>query len=152
MSTVVLFDASPLGLLSFPRGSPIARQCDQWLQSLLLNGAFVIIPEIADYEVRRELLRINKWTGIGRLDHLKSMLRYEPLTTETMLLAARYWADARRQGKPTADDTALDGDMILAAQATLLRDRADDVIIATTNVRHLSLFADARDWTTIEAR
>ena len=40
-------------------------------------------------------------------------------------------------------------DVILAAQAAVLGREDDEVIIATTNVGHLSLFADAREWGTI---
>jgi hypothetical protein len=36
--------------------------------------------------------------------------------------------------------------MILAAQAKVIERTGDHSIIATTNVRHLSLFADARRW------
>ncbi len=36
--------------------------------------------------------------------------------------------------------------MILAAQATALESDGDEVVIATTNVRHLAMFAAARLW------
>ena len=63
-----------------------------------------------------------------------------------MLLAAQLWADARNRGKPTADRNALDGDVILAAQAIWEVNAGNEVVIATTNVRHLSQFVDAREW------
>jgi len=34
-----------------------------------------VLPEIADYEVRRELIRAKKNKGIKRLDELKKVLR-----------------------------------------------------------------------------
>ena len=37
------------------------------------------MPEIADYEVRRELLRANKAKGIKRLDELKRTMGYVPI-------------------------------------------------------------------------
>ena len=40
----------------------------------------------------------------------------------------------------------VDADMILAAQAALLSAAGEDVVIATGNVHHLSLFAAARRW------
>jgi predicted nucleic acid-binding protein len=92
-----------------------------WLRSLVSNGTEVMIPEIADYEVRRELLRADKLKGLERLDALKSLIDYIPLTTRTMLKAAQFWAQVRKQGRSTADDKALDGDIILAAQAALIR-------------------------------
>ena len=109
----------------------------------------VLIPEIADYEVRRELLRANKARGLARLDALAGLLEYLPLTTAAMRQAAVFWAQARQQGRPTADDKALDGDVILAAQAMTLG--AADVVIATTNVGHLSRFAPAALWPDITA-
>jgi hypothetical protein len=69
-----------------------------------------------------------------------------PITTEAMLQAAAYWAEARRQGRPTADGHALDGDVILAAQARTLAREGHEVVVATTNVAHLSRFVDARLW------
>jgi hypothetical protein len=59
------------------------------------------------------------------------------------------WAQVRQQGKPTADDKALDGDVILAAQAILISSEEYPVIVATSNPKHLSLFVDARDWQNI---
>jgi hypothetical protein len=66
-----------------------------------------------------------------------------------MLLAAELWAQLRRAGKPTADDTALDGDVILAAQTLLFASGGAEVVIATTNVKHLSTLADAKLWSAI---
>ncbi len=66
-----------------------------------------------------------------------------------MLQAAQLWAEARRKGKPTADNKALDGDVILASQALLLEKMEHQVIIATSNTKHLTLFVDAREWQNI---
>jgi predicted nucleic acid-binding protein len=146
MSRIILLDASPLGIISNPRFSSQNLACHQWVKERLANGAQVFIPEIADYEVRRELLRANKTRSLARLDGLKSALGYLPITTQVMLRAAELWAQARKMGKPTASDQALDADMILAAQAALLIADGDSVIVATTNVSHLSLFIPAARW------
>jgi predicted nucleic acid-binding protein len=144
VSQVVLLDTGPLGLVTNPRRSPPSVACAQWLQALVAHGIRVIVPEIADYEVRRELLRARKERGLARLDALASRLEYLPLTTAAIRQAAVFWAQARQQGQPTADDKALDGDVILAAQAMTLE--VADVVIATTNVGHLSRFAPAALW------
>ena len=146
MSMVILLDAGPLGLITNPRASQETRECNQWLESLALQEIEVKIPEIADFEVRRELLRADKFKGIERLNDLQRYLDYVPLTTQTMLKAAQFWAQVRKQGMPTADDKALDGDVILAAQAILIQDEGHEVIIATTNVGHLSRLAQAKTW------
>jgi predicted nucleic acid-binding protein len=146
MTQIVLLDSTPVGLITNPKATPLAVECQQWLQSLLDRGYHVILPEIIDYEVRRELLRVNKIKSIRRLDDLKSALIYLPITTEVMLKAAQMWAQVRQQGKPTADGKALDGDVILAAQAILISSEEYPVIVATSNPKHLSLFVDARDW------
>lgn len=57
MSMVILLDSGPLGLITNPRASQETRECNQWLESLVLKEVQVKIPEIADYEVRHELLR-----------------------------------------------------------------------------------------------
>ena len=146
MSTVVLLDTGPLGLVTNPRASDISRRCVRWLDSLTASNVRIVVPEIADYEVRRELLRAGKIRGIARLEALKTRTFYLPLTTEAMLQAAEFWAEARRRGRPTADPHALDGDVILAAQAAMIERGGDQPVIATTNLGHLSLFADARLW------
>ena len=74
------------------------------------------------------------------------MLEYVPITTPVMLKAAEFWADARKMGRKSADDASLDADMILAAQALAFVSDGAEAMIATTNVRHLALFASARIW------
>ncbi|NJM49208.1 MAG: hypothetical protein HC860_26050 [Alkalinema sp. RU_4_3] len=49
-------------------------------------------------------------------------------------------------GYPTASPDAIDGDVILAAQAVILRSQGYDTIIVTTNVGHLSRFTIAKTW------
>lgn len=112
-------------------------------------GDQAAVAEIADYELRRELLRAGKETGVGRLDSLGHTLGYAPLTTMDMRRAAQLWAEVRTAGRPTAPDLDLDGDVILAAQAVGLAELHDDVVVATTNTRHLSRFVPAREWTDI---
>lgn len=142
-----MLDSGPLGIVINPKAdSPLSQEGKVWLEYLPQKGYIVMLPEIADYEVRRELIRAGRTAGIRRLDQLKSQIPYRPLTTEVMLLAAQLWADARNRGKPTADSHALDGDVILAAQAILEVNAGNEVVIATTNVGHLSQFVDAREW------
>jgi hypothetical protein len=78
---------------------------------------------------------------------LANLLEYLPITTIVMRQAALLWAQARQQGQPTAGDNTIDGDMILVAQAMSLN--ASNLVIATTNVGHLSRFIAAELWQNI---
>ena len=142
MTRRIVLDAGPLGEISHPRPN---REITDWLKNQLANAVEVIVPEIADYEVRRELIRAGKEKGLERLDDLKAKLSYAPLDTPTMLRAAALWAEVRNKGKPTADPKELDCDVILAAQA----ERAG-AVVATENVGHLSLLIEAKEWREIE--
>lgn len=146
MNKIVLLDSGPLGMISHPRNHP---EIKLWLANLLRSGVNVKIPEIADFEVRRELLRANKTKGIQRLDNLINQIGYLPITRQVMLKAAEFWAQARKQGQPTADNKVLDADVILAAQAFIISNQDQEVIIATTNVRHLTRFVNAKTWNEI---
>jgi hypothetical protein len=140
MGLIVVLDAGPLGLASKPRGKPDRDRCRDWILALDAAGARIVVPEIADYEVRRELLRKGAPAGLLRLDRLESGLEYDPISMMAMRRAAEFWALVRQTGMPTADPHALDGDCILAAQASLLGGDGDSVTIATTNVGHLGRF------------
>jgi hypothetical protein len=108
-----------------------------------------MVPEGADYEVRRELLRVGKRGGLTRLDNFARSTVYLPVTRVVWHRAAELWAQARNEGYATADDSALDCDVILAAQALLVAEDGYEVIVATKNVDHLGRFVDARESETI---
>jgi predicted nucleic acid-binding protein len=148
---IILLDAGPLSLITNPKGGTEAEACNLWMEGLLGQGLQVFVPEIADYEVRRELLRANKTKGLQRLDALKELVGFAPIKTTVVRRAAEYWAMARNMGKPTAHDKALDCDMFLVAQAVELGSSGESVVVATTNVRHLSLFTQANRWEEIRA-
>jgi predicted nucleic acid-binding protein len=146
MSITVLLDAGPLGMISNPNATGSNRECYDWMESLVVSGAQVFVPEIADYEVRRELLRANKIHGIARLNLIKNTIGYLSIRTSMMLKAAELWAEARRSGMPTADPKELDCDVILAAQALEVNG-----IVATENIGHLSRFVAAKHWRDIKS-
>ena len=143
MSKPWVLDTGPLGRLTHP--SPNAEIVG-WLEGQLALGVPVMIPEIADYELRRNLLLEGLTRSVARLDKLKTVLPYLPLTTDMMLQAAELWAKARQHGHVTADRQALDGDVILAAQAAAVGGR-----VATENIGHLARLVEAHDWRIVEA-
>ncbi|MEH1943487.1 MAG: PIN domain-containing protein [Nostoc sp.] len=136
MSRAILLDTHPLSQVTHPKVNP---KVQQWLKSLQKTETVIRVPEIADYELRRELLRQGKQKSIDRLNKL-SQICLIPLTPETMRKAAELWAWVRNQGKPTASNESLDGDVILAAQAILQLKSFDRVIVVTTNLKHISRF------------
>lgn len=151
MLLAVALDSSPLGLVTQKVGkSPEGDACRLWMEDLLTQGIKIYVPEIADYEVRRELLRAGKPTSVLRLDRLKQLARHVPLTTAAMQEAAALWAQVRNQGLTTADVHALDGDVIVAAQVLALGYAPTEIVIATSNTRHLSRFAPAELWERIK--
>lgn len=146
MSVAIMLDAGPLGLLTNPNQTPLPVSCRHWLREIKSAGRRVIVPEIADYEVRRELLRIQSWTAVTNLDAYGMQLEYLPLTTSALRLAAQFWANLRNLGLQTASPHALDGDVILAAQA---HDLNIPCMVASDNVSHLTRLVSADLWTNI---
>ena len=146
MSAAVVLDSTPLGILCHPRTPPHFRTCRRWVRDLLAAGRRVILPEIADYEIRRELIRLGGAVALTNLDNYGNQLKYLPLTTAVMRRAAELWALARNTGQQTAPDPALDGDVILAAQALTLN---TPVVVATGNPAHLSRYVPAELWSNI---
>lgn len=149
MTLHILLDSSPLGLLSMPvRGTtaPITI----WAAACLAAGHELYVPEVIDYELRRELLRAGKANSVRELDRLKSAFNFLPINSAAMLLAADLWATSRQGGLATGDPKKLDIDVILAAQALTLGVAASDLIVATSNVAHLARFVPADLWSNIK--
>lgn len=148
MGLLILLDAGPLGLACRPPEERPAAECRGWLAGMAGSGAEVAVPIIADYEVRRELLRLGAAGQIRALDALGDRYGVLAVTPEAWGRAAGFWALLRRAGRPTADPHALDADALLAGIAATVGGPGDEVVVATTNAGHLGRFpgVDARDW------
>lgn len=150
MLSAVVFDTGVLSLVADKPGkSPDVTAAQQWVAGLIVAGVRLYVPEVCDYELRRELTRAGKVSSLQRLDALAQGANYIPITTPIMRHAAQLWATARNTGRPTADDTALDGDIILCAQVLSLNLPAADYVVATTNTKHLVAFVTATEWRNI---
>jgi len=112
----ILLDTGPLGILCNPHAGADTVACHRWTKEMARLGATIYIPEICDYELRRELLRTGLSRSVHRLNELRTEYKYECITTELMLRAA---------------------------QANILIDAGINVVIATENATHLSRFAPA---------
>jgi predicted nucleic acid-binding protein len=133
-----LLDTGLLGQICHPRKHADVRS---WFRDRIAVHAF-LVSELADYELRRELLRIGATRSILRLDELGRELQYVPVSTVVWRQAAALWAAARAVGNVTAPPAALDGDAIIAAQAL-----EEDATIVTTNPKHFTaLGAQACEW------
>jgi predicted nucleic acid-binding protein len=140
----VMQDSGPLGRLSHANYTR-NREVRAWLASLLDADVAVFLPEIADFEIRRNLIVENLTGSLANLDALPSLITYVPITTADMRQAATLWAQSRRSGRTVGDAKELNADVILAAQALRL-----GCTIATDNVGHLAQFTDARAWQSIK--
>lgn len=152
MSRYIFLDSGPLGLVTQPKISAEVLAINRWLLDCLSIGDTVLVPAIIYYEVRRELLRAQKAAGLARLDAFVEIdpNRYLALTDGALRFAAELWAKARQQGRPTSSAHDLDIDVILAAQA-LTFGSAAEIVVVTTNPRHLGQFVNARLWNDVEA-
>lgn len=148
MSRTIVLDSTPLALFLQRRSYHRAEECSAWVARHIDAGDRLIVPEIIDYEVRRELLRLGKANALRRLDLFNHAEpdRLLRLSSDALRKAAELWAQVRRKGMPTADVHALDVDMILAAQVLTTSFGADDVIVATGNVSHLAPVVRADQW------
>ncbi len=145
----ILLDSHPLGLASAPTRNAESVAFTQWTIACLAAGHEIYVPEIIDYELRRELLRAGKTNSIRILNSLKASMNFLAINSSAMLLAATLWSQSRQSGLPTSDPKKLDIDVILAAQALTLGVHLSDLVIATSNVGYISRFVPADLWTNI---
>jgi hypothetical protein len=143
----IFLDSGPLGLACKGQNNVKAVRCRTWIAGLRAKGFYVIVPEITDYETRREFVRIPRPDWLAQLDAI-SATSFLPITRAAMLKAAEFWALLRNASIGTADPKELDCDAILAAQAITAAQPGDTVIIATENIGHLSRFPGivAQSW------
>lgn len=150
MSRIVLLDTGPLGYIVHPNDTGDLGRCKQWLEQLQTANVMVKVPQIADYELRRELIRMPSPASIALLNKLiKATGGLVRISIGTMQRAAQLWAQSRNVHRPNSGDEALDGDMILCAHALLLTEKRNVVEIATTNVKDLKDYTTAKLWSDI---
>lgn len=146
----LFLDTNILGQLCHPTAEQF-KDLKDWAFAILQpphnKNYQLCLPEIVDYELRRKLIHLalrqgkTRTNSLTRLNNYQKILKYVPLQTSAFQMAAQFWAESRLQGIPTAPPDALDGDVILAAQAKELNG-----IVLTTNKKHLSRFVPVADW------
>lgn len=157
---IVFIDTNILGLISNENTSfDEAQQCKKWFSILLIRSVRVVTSDLCNYEEMRGLLsssilKKEVAPGIKSLESLKAdgFLEFLPVSTEALDLAAKLWARASTSGQTTRDEKDIDIDIIISAQYQLLKDEfpGQQVIVATTNLKHLSIFCEAAHWRDIK--
>lgn len=149
---IVILDSGVLHTLISTSKVKEVTDCQDWFYYLLSRSALVVTSAICNYEVKRELIRRKKVQEINNLNQLKALIDLIPVDEPALELAAKLWAEARNKGLPTTDDLSLDADVIICAQYKLLAEEYPGryVVIATTNVKHLSRFTEAKEWQDIK--
>ncbi|MFO0812752.1 MAG: nucleic acid-binding protein [Gemmatales bacterium] len=140
-----LLDAGPLGLLAHSR-STARLPIQSWVYQQLQDGNTVLISEVADYEVRRELIRLIQKqqlpaSRLTRLDALQSFCPLTLLTHSNWQQAAELWASMRNQGIPTSELASLDADVLVISQTLEL-----DATVVTVNPKHFEVHCKTLAW------
>ncbi len=154
MTDVVFLDTGVLGVVTHPRGSRESKECIKWMHGLMAAKVRVCVPEVCDYELRREYLRRSSikeaQIALSKLNALIAAVDYVPIATPAMREAAQMWADSQNAGSPSTDPKRIDFDVILCAQAKLAAS-GRIFMVATTNVRHLKRYVSADAWRNVRA-
>ncbi len=154
---LIILDTTLLWLLVRQSNNQQVQQARAWAAARLSAGHKFAVAEINDYETRRELLRKSATAQLQRLDALIAQSEFLSIDRQTMTSAAQLWAQLRASRQQTASDDALDGDVILGAQAILRSQKAGStgpIVVATANLKHLSRICTsaqcrAAEWTAI---
>ncbi len=148
---IIILDSGIIHTICKPSKAQEVIGCQKWFERLIARSAQFAISEICDYEVRRELIRRNQTESIQALDELREAIDVLPITQQVLLKAAQLWATARQNHNPTSDDENIDVDMILSAQYLLIKAEfpGQNIVVATTNTKHLKLFTTAEEWENI---
>ena len=138
----VFLDSSPLSLLCNPKINPVTTAINDCVAALMTAGHGIYLPELTNFELRRELSRAGKTRSITLPNALQSRFLYLPVNTIALLRAANLWTGARNQGTATTGPLKLDIDVILAAQVQEFAEANsipdNETVIATSNAVRLS--------------
>jgi hypothetical protein len=91
VARLVLLDTGPLGKLAHPKAHP---ELAAWFARLMDADISVVVPEIADYELRRNFLLEGLDISVRRLDQLEQQAGFLPITTSSVSIQGHAW-DAR---------------------------------------------------------
>lgn len=156
---IVILDSNILALLVAPIDKKLSEdeklakdsyQCTKWFYGLLSKGAYVTSSDMCDYEIRRELIRINS-KSVRELDELRNLIEFQNVTFAVLEKAADIWAEAREMSQSNKVKDNIDVDCILAAHWYLLKEQypGRKVIIATKNIKDFQSITECDLWQNI---
>lgn len=152
---IVFLDTNTLDFLCNPNDLPESIKCKEWFYTYYSRGVNFCTSDICDYEIRRGLIansiRNNKISeGLSFLDDLRidGYIVFSPVTKEVLEVAAELWARSSVASKSNKDAKNIDVDIIISAHYQLLSDNqpGQRVVVATTNVKDLSIYCEAANW------
>jgi hypothetical protein len=156
---IIFLDTNTLDFLCNPNDLPESVKCKKWFYTYYSRGVTFYTSDICDYEIRRGLfadsIRSNKISnGLSFLDDLRvdGYLVFLPVTQTVLDGAAKLWARSSVASKSNKDVKNIDVDIIISAHCQLLQDEhlGQRVVIATTNIKDLSIYCEADNWQDIK--
>lgn len=106
----------------------------QKIDSLAEDDNEISIPSIAYYEIKRGLVANNATTKLTRFLKFVEEIGVVELTTSTLDVAARVYADLKKIGRSIEDD-----DLFIGSSAL-----EHDAILVTNNVKHFCHIKDLK--------
>ncbi|MEM8640952.1 MAG: hypothetical protein AAGG51_19375 [Cyanobacteria bacterium P01_G01_bin.54] len=153
---IVVLDSSVLGVLATPNNSSELENetgftevyyCTEWFYKLLAKTYRIIIPDICDYELRCELLRIGS-QGVEKLNALRAVLDCHAVTFDVLDKAAEIWSESRAMSQPNTVRENIDVDCIVAAYCYILQQNhpGQRIVLATKNIKDFQRTTECAIW------
>jgi hypothetical protein len=136
---LIILDSAPLGFICNPKNKDSYRKLSNFAKSLNFS---IGVPEIIDYELRRNFELENLQKSISLLSQFHQRDQLILLESEDLIRAAELWAWCRKQGSTTTENKGIDIDVILVSQALSQKNNFDKVVILTIDIGDLSVFCD----------
>lgn len=152
---IILIDTGIVGLLTQPNSTNESTQILDWMYNSLAKSVRVLASDICDYEIRRGLIKARLdgrcSDGIEKLDQLREVIEFLPITNRALAHACVYWADAAKKSQLNAPKHDINFDLILCGTWKVLTEDypGQDIVIATKNLRDFLRFANADLWQNI---
>ena len=148
-------DTNTLNFLCNPNNLSEAVECEKWFYTYYTRRVTFYSSDICDYEIRRGLsassIRDGKVSeGLSLLDDLRAdgYILFSPIANETLNIASALWARSSVNSQSNKDVKNIDVDIIISAQYQLLVEEnpGQRVVVATTNIKDLSIYCEAANW------